>query len=136
MPPHCPNLGIQLRQPMLPQLSPCPPFMPSCPFPLVWCCSPQALSVLCGPSSCLAPALQHSHSWSLEKSHPFPGTAWTTEQEVRAGDNYKSRSVEIHSSDLVKNLFIHMRFGRMQRLEVLCVCLGSHFLTCLSFPRL
>lgn len=102
-------------------------------FLLVQCCSPQAFSVLCGPSSCLAPALLYPCSWSLEKSHPLPGTAWTTEQEVGAGDNYISSSVEVCSSDLVKNSFIHVYFGRMQRLEVLCVRLGSHFLTCLSF---
>lgn len=70
--------------------------------PLLWGCSPQALSVLGGPCSWLAPALQHPRSWSSEKSHPLPGTAWTTEQEVGAGGNYISRSVQVLSSDLLK----------------------------------
>lgn len=136
MPPHCTDLGIQLRHPNAARALTLPSFHVKLPiFPQVWSCSPQALSFLCGPSSCLAPAVQHPCSWSLEKPHPLPGTAWTTEQEVGAGDNYISRSVEVPPSNLVKNSFIHMYFGRMQRLEVLCVYLGSRFLTCLSFPR-
>lgn len=34
VPPRCTDPGIQLRQQMLPELSPCPPAMSSCPFPL------------------------------------------------------------------------------------------------------
>lgn len=133
MPPHCTDLGIQLRQPnaaraltLSCQAAHFPPGLElQSPGPVspVWS---QQLPGSCCPTSC---------SWSLEKPHPLPGTAWTTEQEVGAGDNYISRSVEVPPSNLVKNSFIHMYFGRMQRLEVLCVYLGSRFLTCLSFPR-
>lgn len=69
MPPHCTDLGIQLRQQMLPELSPCPPFMSSCPF------SPRSGAAVPRPChSCVVPAaawllLSNIHALGAWRSH-------------------------------------------------------------------
>lgn len=65
------------------------------------------------PGSCSSASL----GWSLEKLYPEPGTAWATKQEAGPGKTCVSRSIEGPPSNLVKNSFIHVYFGRLEMLE-------------------
>lgn len=138
MPPHCTNLGIQLRQQMLPELSACPPFMSSCPF------SPWSGAAVSRPSqSCVVPAA----AWLLLSSIHTLG-AWRSHLHCQEQLGPPSRRWElgiiiypclwrcVPVTRLKTHLSACILGEYKQKLEVLCVCLGSHFLTHLSFPRL